>query len=117
MLLEVALDVAADEFKDINYDDTVETTYSSEAAEEFLKEFPTAKIVVVIDTHSAESGFLLWKGKPRGDFETTPLLPVSPTPPLTSHPHGPSRSSVTASQLQFFNISLMKTRLRTIHTG
>ena len=87
MLMEVALDVAADEFRDIN-DDTAETTYSSDAAEEFLEEFPMAKIVVVIDTHSAESGFLLWRGKPRGDFETTPLLPVSLAPPSVSHPHG-----------------------------
>ena len=93
MLMEVALDVATDEFKENNYDDdTVIRTYSSDAAEDFLEEFPTAKIVIVIDTHSAESGFLLWRGKPRGDFETSPLLPVSLAPPPISHPHSSSRS-------------------------
>ena len=77
--MEVALDVAAKLGRETGHgnDGTTERTGSAEAAEAFLEEFPLAKIVVIIDTHSSESGFLLWRGEKRGDFETSPLLPVS----------------------------------------
>jgi len=79
MLIEVALDVAAKLSRQDDYgiDGATETTRSSRVAEEFLQEFPTAKIVITIDTHSDESGFFLWCGDRRGAFETSPLLPVS----------------------------------------
>lgn len=52
-------------------------TNSSRVAEKFLEENPDSKILIVIDTHCGDSGFFVWKGDPKGDFETTPLLPVS----------------------------------------
>lgn len=79
MLIDVALDVAArlpSGDHDGDDDDTI-TTRTSKAAEDFMEEFPLAKIVVIIDTHCSESGFFLWRGDHKGDFETSPLLPVS----------------------------------------
>ena len=77
--MEVALDVAAKLGRETGYgnDGTTERTRSADAAEAFLQEFPLAKIVVIINTHSSESGFFLWRGEKRGDFETSLLLPVS----------------------------------------
>jgi len=81
MLMDVALDVDAKlvtgDGDGDDVDDPMIRTKSSLAAEDFMKEFPTAKIVVVIDTHCSESGFFLWKGDRNGDYETSPLLPVS----------------------------------------
>jgi len=94
MLMEVALDIAADLAGD-NYgnDGKTKTTNSSKAAEEFLCEFPMAKVIVDLDTHSSEGGFFLWRGDKRGDFETSPLLPVSPAHCQPRRTHGPPDSA------------------------
>ena len=94
MLVEVALDVEERLDKGDNHrkESKTKKTGSANAAKEFLDEFPTAKIVVVIDTHSAESGFLLWRGQQRGEFETSPLFPVSVNPLLICSLSQSSRS-------------------------
>ena len=74
--MEVALDVG-NWPGDGSGDGNTVVTNSSRAAEQFLAEFPFARIVVVIDTHCSESGFFLWRGDPKGDFNTSPLLLVS----------------------------------------
>lgn len=44
----------------------------------FLKKYPTAKIIVVIDTHCLqESGTLLWSGNSAETYESCTLLGVS----------------------------------------
>jgi len=77
MLMEIALDVSMKR-KDDDYgnDGETERTHTPDAATAFLKEFPTAKIIVIIDTHSSDGGFFLWKGNREGEFDTSPLLPV-----------------------------------------
>ena len=78
LLMEVALDVDNTPLDDDNDNNgTATVTRSSRAAERFLADFPLARIVVVIDTHCPESGFFLWTEDSKGNFETTPLLPVS----------------------------------------
>lgn len=81
MLMDIALDVGAKlpsaDDDDGDGDDTAIRTKTSQAAEDFMEEFPLAKIVVIIDTHCSETGFFLWRGDRKGDFETSPLLPVS----------------------------------------
>jgi len=60
LLMEVALDVDNTPLDDDNDNNgTATVTRSSRAAERFLADFPLARIVVVIDTHCPESGFLL----------------------------------------------------------
>ena len=89
--MEIALDTAARLPGDDHEANDQATTITRDprAAERFLKEFANYKLVIIVDTHCAESGFFLWKGKIDGEFETSPLLPVSiihhrPPPHLTS---------------------------------
>ena len=49
---------------------------SIKAAEQFLEEFPNAKIVVIIDTHSLEDGRFLWTGKNPTTFQSCYLAEV-----------------------------------------
>jgi len=96
--MDIALDVAAKlpSGDDDGDDDSTITTRTSKAAEDFMEEFPLTKIVVIIDTHCSESGFFLWRGDHKGEFETSPLLPVSEKhylfqPPLAHTPPDPER--------------------------
>lgn len=79
MLMEVALDTAAQQAADDEgyRADNIITTDTSEAAEDFLQEHLMAKIVVVIDTHCLENGFLLWRGTTADDYKACTLLEVS----------------------------------------
>lgn len=56
-----------------------ETTDTSKPAEEFLEKHPTAKIVVVIDTHCLENGYFVWTGDSKGELQACSLLTVSVT--------------------------------------
>jgi len=97
LLMEVALDVnktPLDNNDNNDNDGTVTVTRSSRAAERFLADFPLARIVVVINTHCSESGFFLWTGDSKGNFETTPLLPVS-----TMNALSPSFPCLTPQQI------------------
>ena len=65
-------------------------TSTSQAAVDFLAEFATAKIVVVIDTHSLENGSFSWSVE--SPNEGSSLLQVSENTPST-HPSSPSSDS------------------------
>lgn len=78
--MEVALDISAQQAAD---EDTYEggntvVTDSSNAAEDFLKDYGAAKIIVVIDTHSLENGYFVWRGANPDDLSACSLLEVSP---------------------------------------
>jgi hypothetical protein len=47
------------------------------AAKEFLDRHPTAKIVVIIDTHSAENGGFIYEGNSPGNYQMCFMLEVS----------------------------------------
>ena len=48
---------------------------------EFLKKYPTAKIVIVVDTHCLEeSGAFIWKGTTPDSYRACSLKEVSSTP-------------------------------------
>lgn len=49
----------------------------SSLAEHFLKKHPTAKIVVVIDTHCFDSGWFIWTGDSPETYQSCSLLEVS----------------------------------------
>ena len=75
--MEVALDVAVNQAVDDSYGgSTTVKTDTSEAAQGFLAEFPTAKIVVIIDTHCLKNGFFVWTGNSKDSYQACPLLAV-----------------------------------------
>ena len=78
MLMEVDLDVAAARPVDNSHYDggSTKKTDTSKAAETFLEEFPTAKIVVIIDSHCLENGFFVWNGDTKSSYQACPLLAV-----------------------------------------
>jgi hypothetical protein len=78
MLMEVALDVNAphapggDNYKGSK----TEVTETPKAADRFLDEYPTAKIIVVIDTHCIENGYLVWGHDAANGLLTCSMLEV-----------------------------------------
>lgn len=81
MLMEVALDAAArvPQHDEDNTDDDTIRTSNSDAAGKFLAEFTTARIVVIIDTHSLDNGAFAWKGNSPATYEGCDLESVSAT--------------------------------------
>lgn len=79
MLMEVALDVAATQAADAFdlQDVNTITTDTPETAGTFLMDHPTAKIIVVIDTHCIDNGFLLWRGTTAENLLACSLSEVS----------------------------------------
>jgi hypothetical protein len=55
-------------------------------AERFLKRFPTAKIVIILDTHSVENGAFVWSGSSPETYRTCYMLEVRARLPAT-HDH------------------------------
>ena len=59
-------------------DDCVVTKIAPRALGKFLKIHSTAKIIVVLDTHSLTNGFFVWKGNSeKRDYEACGMLEVS----------------------------------------
>jgi len=89
------------------------------AVTEFMKRFATAKIVVVLDTHSLDNGYFAWKGSSPTTYEGCSLQEVhfsgfrrsrlQPTPFY--------RSSITASLRRCISISTAPRRPRSTPTG
>lgn len=46
-------------------------------AEKFLGDHQTAKIVMIIDTHSADNGYFIWTGDTAESYRACSLLEVS----------------------------------------
>jgi hypothetical protein len=80
--MDAALDIGADgpavEVKSTIGDDTV-VTATSVAAVDFLKEYPAAKIVIIVDTHCLDTGAFVWRGDSPVSYETCTLPEVSAT--------------------------------------
>ena len=74
----------------VGYD--VEATDDSQAAEEFLKQHPTAKIIVTIDTHCNELGDLVWKDDTEGKQNVCTVGEVSVVCCRSSPPNASPRS-------------------------
>jgi hypothetical protein len=84
--MEVALDTAAKQAADADgyRASNIITADASERAETFLEVHPTAKIIVVIDTHSLDNGFLLWRGTAASNYQACSLLEVGAVSPYVS---------------------------------
>lgn|ERR1700679_431320 len=65
-------------------DDKYEKTNDTSHAERFLKAYPMAKIVVVIDTHCLDNGTFVWKGATPVEYDSCTLLDVRVG--ITHHP-------------------------------
>jgi len=117
LLMEVALDSGSWPDDNVNDGGNAIVTDSSRAAEEFLAEFPLARIIVIIDTHCSESGFFLWKGSLKGDFETSPLLPVCTMLHRFFLFLHSSRSYKTVYHKGSSSFCLMRRKHQIIHTG
>ena len=52
---------------------------SAEEAGRFLMEYPTAKIVVIIDTHCVKNGSFVWKGTSSTGFQACGMDEVGMT--------------------------------------
>jgi hypothetical protein len=80
--MDAALDIGADgpavEVKSTIGDDTV-VTATSVAAVDFLKEYPAAKIIIIVDTHCLDTGAFVWRGDSPVSYETCTLPEVSAT--------------------------------------
>lgn len=76
MFVETSISETQDEPPAEN-DGLYEVISDSAAAEQFLKAHPTAKIVVVIDTHCIENGFFIYKGISPENYAACSLLEVS----------------------------------------
>lgn len=79
------------------------TDKSAREATDFLLDHPTAKIVVVIDTHCLDNGYYIWsRDGNTNDFQACEMEEASSMrstgPSLSSHRH---RSSRTAFQTEF----------------
>lgn len=70
MLVERSLKYTSDQ-----NDKKFKTSHDASLVESFLESNPTAKIIVVIDTHSEENGYFIWKGKESG-YSACSLLEV-----------------------------------------
>jgi hypothetical protein len=55
-------------------------------AKKFLHKHPTAKIVIIIDTHCLENGAFVWNGNSPTSYEACSLYEVSAAYNLTSSP-------------------------------
>ena len=60
-------------------DDDGRFTWSDDIslAEEFLRNHKSAKIVVAIDTHSADNGYFIWTGSDAETYRACSLLEVT----------------------------------------
>ena len=56
------------------------------AAASFLAEHPTAKIVVVVDTHCLKNGKLVWKGTNTISYKACDMDEVSVICPINHYP-------------------------------
>ena len=59
---------------------------STGAAASFLAEHPTAKIVVVVNTHCLKNGKLVWKGTNTISYEACDMDEVSVICPINHYP-------------------------------
>ena len=82
MLVERPLNGTQKEGPNDANDPLYQTTASPTAAVEFLKAHPTAKIIFIVDTHSADNGYFLYAGDSPKTYEACSLLEVSPPPIL-----------------------------------
>ena len=79
LLMEVALDTSTKSAaEDNSYGDGKSTvvTQSPKSAEVFLREHPSAKIIVIIDTHCLNNGFFVWKGTSAANYAACSLAEV-----------------------------------------
>ena len=58
-------------------DDQVVTKSAPKVLKDFLEKHTTAKIIVVVDTHSLSNGYFVWKGKSQDDYKACSLFEVS----------------------------------------
>ena len=89
MLLEVALDTATKPIRDKDHPMVPLTKESIHGTEKFLREFPAAKIVVIIDTHCLDNGSFAYKGDSPGTYQGCGLLEVSLTHKVNLPPPTP----------------------------
>jgi hypothetical protein len=73
MLVERAVDST------VRHNDDGRFTWSNDTslAEEFLNAHKSAKIVVAIDTHSADNGYFIWTGSTAETYRACSLLEVT----------------------------------------